>query len=133
MGISSPRVNYAVQSCFLIAGPQLGGRSKYKLVSSFHSESNAIAVGQDFCPCDLVAVDEDTAALTTVLDLEAARHSGNHQALARDVRVVQSQVVSAFAAPPDKERQFADGDHPTWPVSGHDLDIRIRRRNKIRH
>src|SRR5215472_2431992 len=112
--------------------PKVREGSKHELALNFSSKPNAITVAQNFAPIDLCPVDDNAAALTAILDLRAAWHSSDHGAFTRDAGIVQSQMVSVFAAPSNEERYFIDRNHLTRPVRECNLDTRMRRKSDVR-
>ena len=81
---------------------------------------------------DLLAVDEDAAAMPAILKIVAALLGYDCRALARDALIGNRQVVSRLAAANEK-RRLAYAHTPTRTIGGNDLESSFTDGWDVRH
>jgi len=110
------------------------GRAEQDFVGILQPEGDGVAVLK-FAAFNFFAVDEETAALSAILDVEAIGFDDHRGAIPGDTPVGKLQMVSGFSAAPDHERSLRDADVAARAVRGDDFENRFisQGRNCVGH
>src|SRR6267143_404837 len=110
-----------------------GIRTENDFVRIVDAECDGIAVLK-LAAFHLFAIDEKTASLSAILDVEVARFDDDCGAVARDAAVGKLQMVAGLGAPADHEGSLRDAGIAARAVWGDDFKHGFAdQRNGIRH